>query len=49
LNVVAATPASNLTTIVKYELPAEKAACKMIAPDDMEQLVELLHNEAKMI
>ncbi len=49
LNVVAATPASHLTTVVKYELPAEKAACKMIAPENMEQLVDLLHNEAKMI
>ena len=49
LNVVAATPSTNLTTIVKYELPAEKASCKMIAPDNMDELVELLHNQAKVI
>jgi electron transfer flavoprotein beta subunit len=49
LNVVAAQGAGSLTTIVKYELPPAKSACKMIAADNVEELVQLLHNEAKMI
>ncbi|MCB9033833.1 MAG: electron transfer flavoprotein subunit beta/FixA family protein [Chitinophagales bacterium] len=37
------------TSTVKYELPPAKAACKMIDPDNMDELVSLLHNEAKVI
>lgn len=49
LNVVAPLTDNHLTTVVKYELPPAKAACKMVSPDNVEQLVELLHNEAKAI
>lgn len=49
LNVVAPQGAGSLTTVVKYELPPAKSACKMIAPENVEELVQLLHNEAKMI
>jgi electron transfer flavoprotein beta subunit len=38
-----------LTTVKQYELPAEKAGCKLIASDQAEQLVKLLHEEAKVI
>jgi len=43
---VAVTP---LTTIVSFELPPAKAGVKMISPDNVEELVKLLHEEAKVI
>jgi electron transfer flavoprotein beta subunit len=49
LNVVAPQGAGSLTSVVKYELPPAKSACKMIPADNVEELVQLLHNEAKMI
>jgi electron transfer flavoprotein beta subunit len=33
----------------KFALPNAKSAVKLIDPDNMDQLVELLHNEAKVI
>lgn len=38
-----------LTKSVKFELPAEKGACKMIESESAEQLVDLLKNEAKVL
>lgn len=38
-----------LTTFETYDLPPAKAACKMIDPENMDELVSLLHNEAKVI
>ena len=49
LQVVQPVAASAQTEVVKYELPPAKAACKMISPDNMEELVQLLHTEAKVI
>lgn len=49
LNVVTPQGTASLTTTVKYELPPAKSACKMISPDNVGELVQLLHNEAKMI
>lgn len=37
------------TEFLSYELPGAKAACKKIAPDNMRELVRLLHEEAKVI
>ncbi|MEZ4853586.1 electron transfer flavoprotein beta subunit/FixA family protein [Flavobacterium sp.] len=37
------------TNSVKFEKPAPKSACKMISPDNIDELVDLLHNEAKVI
>lgn len=37
------------TQTVKYEKPAPKSAVKMISPDNLDELVNLLHNEAKVI
>jgi electron transfer flavoprotein beta subunit len=34
---------------VKYTLPKEKTGVKLISPDNMEELVRLLHEEAKVI
>jgi len=39
----------NKTEFVSYELPPAKADCKMIDPEDMKELVNLLHTEAKVI
>jgi electron transfer flavoprotein beta subunit len=49
LQVVTPQGTASLTSVVKYELPPPKSACKMIPADHPEQLVELLHNEAKVI
>lgn len=38
-----------LTTVTHYEMPPAKAGVKLIAPDQMDELVNLLHNEAKVI
>ena len=38
-----------LTSIKSYDLPAEKKGVKLIPADHPEQLIELLHNEAKVI
>ena len=49
LNVVAATDASNATTIKSFSLPPAKSGCKYVDADNVEELVNLLHNEAKAI
>ena len=49
LQVVAALAVDQMTTYVNYTMPNAKSACKMIDPSNMDQLVELLHNEAKVI
>lgn len=38
-----------LSTIKQYESPAPRGAVKLIEPDNVAQLVELLHSEAKVI
>ncbi len=37
------------TKAVKFEKPAPKSAVKLIAPDNLDELINLLHNEAKVI
>ena len=49
LAVVPATGADKRTTTVQFEKPKPKAAVKMLAADQMDQLVQLLHTEAKVI
>jgi electron transfer flavoprotein beta subunit len=49
LHVVAPAPYTELVETVRFELPAAKAGVKMIAPDQMDELVRLLHEEAKVI
>jgi electron transfer flavoprotein beta subunit len=34
---------------LNFELPAPKAACRIIDPENVQELVHLLHNEAKVI
>lgn len=37
------------TAIVSFEKPAAKSACKIVSADNIDELVNLLHNEAKVI
>ncbi|MBO3097177.1 electron transfer flavoprotein subunit beta/FixA family protein [Gelidibacter pelagius] len=49
LNVVEPVEATKETTTVKFEKPEPKGAVKMVSPDNLDELVSLLHNEAKVI
>ena len=49
LDVVTPVETEPLTEVVEYELPQGKPPCKMIDPDNIEELVDLLQNEAKVI
>ena len=49
LTIIPAADIRSLTTFVTYDLPNAKSACKMIDPANMDELVSLLHNEAKVI
>ncbi|MEZ7504119.1 electron transfer flavoprotein beta subunit/FixA family protein [Flavobacterium sp. Arc2] len=37
------------TKAVKFEKPAPRSAVKLISPDNLDELIDLLHNEAKVI
>lgn len=41
--------AESLTQNAVYEMPQPKAACKMVDPENIKELVDLLKNEAKVI
>lgn len=49
LKVVAAADVPVLSEVVSYEMPPAKTGVKMISADNVDELVELLHNEAKVI
>ena len=49
LTVLPAVAADELTSFVSYSVPNSKSAVKLIDPMNMDELVELLHNEAKVI
>lgn len=49
LKVVEPTAADSLTSIAGFELPPAKAGVKLIAPDNVGELVKLLHEEARVI
>lgn len=49
LKVVEPVEQEKLTKIIYYELPQKKSECKMISSDNVEELVKLLHEEAKII
>lgn len=49
LLVVPAAACNHLVSFESYELPEVKSACKYVDPDNMAELVSLLHNEAKVI
>jgi electron transfer flavoprotein beta subunit len=49
LQVVEPVAADELVSVVKYELPAPKQAVKLFKVEEVDKLVEALHNEAKVI
>jgi len=49
LKVLEPAAADSLTSIESSELPAPKAGVKLVSPDNVEELVRLLHEEAKAI
>jgi electron transfer flavoprotein beta subunit len=49
LNVVAPIEVTDLAQTVSYDLPPEKTAVKLVDPENMDELVRLLHEEAKVI
>ena len=49
LTVIEAEDRTKHTSVVSFELPEAKAACTMIDAGNVEQLIELLHSEAKVI
>ncbi len=49
ISVVTSTAADPLTQITAYEMPPEKAPCKMIPAEIAEEILDLLDQEAKVI
>jgi len=49
LDVVEPVEQNNMTEVIKHYLPESKPACKMVDPENVEELVRLLHEEAKVI
>ncbi|HET7361094.1 MAG TPA: electron transfer flavoprotein subunit beta/FixA family protein [Salinimicrobium sp.] len=49
LNVVEPIDAKAATEAVKFEKPAPKGDVKLVDPDNLDELIDLLHNEAKVI
>jgi electron transfer flavoprotein beta subunit len=49
LKVVEAAAVEPLTEIISFELPAPKKGVKMVSAENPEELIILLHNEAKVI
>lgn len=49
LQVFEAVEADALVEYPTYEMPKPKSICKKIDPENVKELVRLLHNEAKVI
>ena len=49
LEVIEPSSDASLTSSVSFEKPAEKGACKLVDAENVAELVNLLHNEAKVI
>jgi len=49
LNVVEPIATTSKVSVVSYTLPEAKSGVKMIDPENMDELVRLLHEEAKVI
>lgn len=49
LKVVEAEASDALTSVASFELPPPKAGVKLISPDNVGELIRLLHEEAKVI
>ncbi len=49
LKVIEPVVAESLTNVVSFDLPPAKAGVKLVSPDNPEELVRLLHEEARVI
>ena len=49
LTVIEPTEVGAQSTSVSFDKPAPKGAVKLVAPDNLDELISLLHNEAKVI
>jgi electron transfer flavoprotein beta subunit len=49
LTVLEPITANSNTLAVKFEKPMAKSAVKLVAADNLDELIKLLHNEAKVI
>lgn len=49
LTVIEPQATEDLSLVTSYQLPEEKSGVKMLDPEDMDELVRLLHEEAKVI
>ncbi|NAS29394.1 electron transfer flavoprotein beta subunit/FixA family protein [Flavobacteriaceae bacterium R38] len=49
LTVLEPVDATSKTSAVKFEKPAPKGAVKLVSPDNLDELIDLLHKEAKVI
>lgn len=49
LNVIPAIEVDETVAVASYSLPQEKSGVKLIDPENMDELVRLLHEEAKVI
>ncbi len=49
LKVVPAVECEDFATVVSYSMPAAKSEVKMLDPENMDELVRLLHEEAKVL
>lgn len=49
LNLVEPTGDANATNSVKFEKPVAKSVVKLVSADNLDELISLLHNEAKVI
>jgi len=49
ITVIPAADASDSVKVAKYDYPAAKTGVKLIDPENMDELVNLLHKEAKVI
>jgi electron transfer flavoprotein beta subunit len=49
LTVIEPVEAQNATSDIRFEKPAAKGAVKLVTADNIDELINLLHNEAKVI
>jgi electron transfer flavoprotein beta subunit len=49
LNIIESTGDATATNAVRFEKPAAKSAVKLVSADNLDELINLLHNEAKVI
>jgi electron transfer flavoprotein beta subunit len=49
LKVVEPTAVESLTAVTEFGMPPAKAGVKLVAPDNVDELVRLLHEEARVL